>query len=332
MTTEKTMQDAPGSVITPPAPPIPPGPPESRSSVAGRPRRPWRESPWLWVLPLTAVLLLVLVYPLVEIVRLSFTDSSLVSGEPYTYGTGAFRSIAKGDDFRHTLSITFLFVLFSTVFQLIFGLGAALLINAAERRGLRGTVLTRTVVLTAWAVPGVIIGVIWSLMYQENTSGIINYSLSLIGFSGNTPFLSDPTWALVSVVVANVWRGTALTMILCYAGLKTIPEEVYEASRIDGASSVQTLFRITIPSMRPILLTNLILVVVETFNTFDMVLSLTGGGPGTATEVLALNVYDQIFRQLNLGRGAAMAVVLVVINVIMIGLYLKMVSRAEKKA
>ncbi len=331
MTTDKTVTpqrtaDDLQALITPP------GTPGSGRSADRQQRRPLRESPWLWVVPLAAVLLLVLAYPLVEIIRLSFTDSSLVSGEAYTYGTGAFRSIAKGDDFRHTLSITFLFVLFSTVFQLLFGLGAALLINAAERRGLRGTVLTRTVVLAAWAVPGVIIGVIWSLMYQENTSGIINYSLSLVGFSGNVPFLSDPTWALVSVVVANVWRGTALTMILCYAGLKTIPEEVYEASRIDGASSVQTLFRITIPSMRPILLTNLILVIVETFNTFDMVLSLTGGGPGTATEVLALGVYDQIFRQLDVGRGAAMAVVLVVINLVMIGVYLKMISRAEKRA
>jgi len=223
-------------------------------------------------------------------------------------------------------------VLFSTVFQLGLGLAAGLLVNGAERRGLRGTVITRTAVLTAWAIPGVIIGVIWSLLYEESESGILNYGLSLLGFSGETPFLSDPNVALTSVTVANVWRGTALSMILCYAGLKTISTDVYEAARMDGASAAQTLRRVTIPLMMPILTTTLVLVVVETFNTFDMVLSLTGGGPGDATEVLALSVYDQIFRQLNVGRGAAIAVVLMLINLVMIAIYLRLIERQERTA
>ena len=235
-----------------------------------------------------------------------------------------------GDDFRNALGVTFVFVLFSTVFQLAFGLGAALLVNGAERNGLRGTVITRTVVLTAWAVPGVIIGIIWRLLYEESESGILNYLLSVVGFSGQAPFLSDPNLALVSVIVANVWRGTALSMILCYAGLKTIPADVYEAAKIDGANSGQTLSRITIPMMLPILTTTLVLVVVETFNTFDMVLSLTGGGPGKSTEVLALGVYDQIFRQLDLGQGAAQAVALMLINLVMIVFYLRLVERQER--
>jgi multiple sugar transport system permease protein len=294
-----------------------------------RPRRP---RAWPWLLPLALLLGVVLIYPMVEIVRLSFTDSTLVSGEPYNYTTNPYRSLVTGDDFRHTLGITFIFVLFSTVFQLLVGLGAALLVNGAERRGLRGTVVTRTVVLTAWAIPGVIIGVIWALLYEESRSGILNYGLSALGFSGETPFLSDPNVALVSVTVANIWRGTALSMILCYAGLKTIPTEVYEAARMDGANASQTLRRVTIPMMMPILTTTLVLVVVETFNTFDMVLSLTGGGPGDATEVLALSIYDQIFRQLNVGRGAAIAVVLMLINLAMIVLYLRLIERQERTA
>jgi multiple sugar transport system permease protein len=107
---------------------------------------------------------------------------------------------------------------------------------------------------------------------------------------------------------------------------------VYEAARMDGATAGQTLRRVTIPMMMPILTTTLVLVVVETFNTFDMVLSLTGGGPGDATEVLALSIYDQIFRQLNVGRGAAMAVVLMLINLVMIGLYLRLIERQERTA
>lgn len=301
-----------------------------RSSEAKAAPPPPRERVWPWLLPLAALLALVLVYPMVEIVRLSFTDSSLVSGEPYSSTLDSYRSLLRGDDFQHTLRITFIFVLASTFFQILLGFGAALLVNAADQRGVRGTVVTRTVVLTAWAVPGVIIGVIWGLLYEESQSGILNYGLSIVGFSGETPFLSDPNLALVSVIVANVWRGTALSMILCYAGLKTISPELYEAGRIDGATAPQMLRRITIPIMRPILMTTLVLVVVETFNTFDMVLSLTGGGPGDATQVLALSIYDQIFRQLNVGRGAAIAVVLMVINLAMIMVYVRLVEREER--
>jgi len=292
----------------------------------------WRLSAWPWLAPLTAVLLLVLAYPMIDIVRLSFTDASLVSGEAYRVTTETYRSLLRGDDFLHTLQVTLIFVIFSCVFQLLLGLGAALLVNGAERRGLRGGVLTRTTMMTAWAIPGVVIGVIWSLLYQESSSGILNYGLSVLGMPGNVPFLSDPNLALTSVTVANVWRGTALSMILCYAGLKTIPDDVYEASRIDGANAIQTLVRVTLPMMLAILLTNLVLVVVETFNTFDMVLSLTGGGPGAATQVLALGVYDQIFRQLNVGRGTAMAVVLMLINLVMIAFYLRLAERQETTA
>lgn len=300
-----------------------------QATAPRRPERSRERSTWVWLAPITIVLLVVFVYPIFEIIRLSFTDASLVQGEPYRWTTDAYRSLVRGSDFRHILQITFVFVLFSTVFQIMLGFGAALLVNGAEKRGLRGTVVTRTTVMTAWAVPGVIIGIIWGLLYTESSSGILNYGLSLVGFSGEIAFLSDPTLALASVTVANIWRGTALAMVLCYAGLKTVPDDVYEAAKMDGATGMQTLWRVTIPMMMPILLTTLVLVVVQTFNTFDMVLSLTGGGPGNATQVLALSIYDQMFRLLNLGRGAAITVVLMVINLVMISLYLRLAARQE---
>lgn len=302
----------------------------AQSADDGPPGPRWQDSHWVWLAPIGIVLLLVFAYPIVEVVRLSFTNASLVQGEPYQYTLDAYRSILRGSDFRSTLQITFLFVLFSTIFQLVFGFGAALLVNGAERRNLRGTVFTRTAVLTAWAVPGVVIGIIWGLLYSESSAGILNYGLSLVGFSGEIPFLSDPNLALASVTVANVWRGTALSMVLSYAGLKTIPDDVYEAATVDGANAWQTMVRVTIPMMMPILLTNLVLVVVQTFNTFDMVLSLTGGGPGNSTEVLALSIYNQMFRLLNLGRGAAITVVLMAINLVMITLYLRLAAREEE--
>ncbi|WP_037066205.1 carbohydrate ABC transporter permease [Pseudonocardia acaciae] len=287
-----------------------------------------RVRPWLWMLPLGAVLLLVFVYPLIEIVRVSFTDASLVAGEPYSYTVSAYRSVAAGQDFADILRITFLFVLFSVVFQLLLGLAIALLVDTARRRGLRGAMVTRTVVLTAWAIPGVVIGVIWRMLYQEGPSGILNYLLGLVGLPGQE-FLSDPDAALVSVTVANVWRGTALSMILMYAGLQTVPRDLLEAARIDGAGVLQSFRAVTFPVLLPLIAIDLVTITVETFNTFDMVIALTEGGPGTATQVLALGVYDQMFNQLAFGRGAAMSVVLLLINLVMVGVYFRYTARRE---
>lgn len=288
--------------------------------------------PWLWLLPLGAVLLVVFCYPLVEIIRLSFTDATMVADEPYSYTTAPYRSVVAGPDFLSTLQVTFLFVLFSVVFQLLLGFAIALLVDTARRRGLRGALLTRTVVLTAWAMPGVVIGVIWGLLYQEDSAGILNYLGSLIGFGGETAFLSDPDAALVSVTVANIWRGTALSMILMYAGLQTVPRDLLESARVDGAGPLQSLRSVTLPVLLPLITIDLVTITVETFNTFDMVMALTGGGPGTSTQVLALGIYDQMFTQLNLGRGAAMAVVLLLINLVMVGIYFRHTARQEARA
>ena len=297
-------------------------PPRTRASWGQRAQ----SSPWLWLAPMTLLLLAVFVYPIVEIARLSFTDVGLI--EPVEdYTLASYADVLGSAAFAQTLQVTFVFVLVSIVFQILLGMAIALLIDEAGRRGLRGTVITRTAVLTAWAIPGVVIGIIWSLLYQETTSGILNYGLSLLGFSGQVPFLSDPTIALASVIVANVWRGTAFSMILCYAGLQTVSRDVLEAAKIDGAGYWRSFRSIVLPLMLPILTTTIIIVTVETFNTFDMVLALTGGGPGTATEVLALRIYSQIFELLNLGNGAALGMVLMLINIAMIAVYLRVLGR-----
>ncbi|WP_031468326.1 carbohydrate ABC transporter permease [Sciscionella sediminilitoris] len=285
--------------------------------------------PWIWLIPLGALLLVVFGYPIVEIVRLSFTDATMVSGEPYSYTGSAYRSVVTGPDFADTLRVTFLFVVFSVVFQLLLGLLIALLVDNAKHRGLRGAMVTRTVVLTAWAIPGVVIGVIWQLLYQESTSGILNYLGSLLGFSGDSAFLSDPGNALVSVTIANVWRGTAFSMILMYAGLQTVQRDLLEAARLDGAGPFQAFRAVTLPALLPLIAIDLVTITVETFNSFDMIMALTKGGPGTSTQVLALKVYDQIFTQLGLGRGAAMSIVLLLINAVMIAIYFRYHKRRE---
>lgn len=285
-------------------------------------------SPWPWLTPLALVLLFVFLYPVIDIIRLSFTDASIGESD-VNYTTQSFAHLIRSPDFAPMLRITLLFVIGSVVFQMLLGFIIAEVVNVGQQHGLRGTVITRTAVLTAWAIPGAVIGIIWGLLYQESDAGILNYLLHpLAGHA--IPFLSQPQVALISVTVANVWRGTAFSMILIYAGLQTLPAEVTEAAKVDGANAWQRLFRITIPQLAPVLLLNLLLILIDTFNTFDMVLALTGGGPGRSTEVIALSVYEQIFENLNLGVGAATAVLLLLINLIMTVVYIRFVELGRR--
>ena len=275
------------------------------SKTAGK--RTWfeniRDSPVPWLLPLAIVLGVTFLFPVFEIARLSFTDANM-------------------------LQATAVFVFASVFLQMLLGFLIALLVDQGEKRGMRTSIATRTAVLSAWAIPGVIIGIIWSILYEQSAAGILNYVLGSIGLS--VPFLSDPQVALASVTVANIWRGTAFSMILLYAGLQTLPEDVMEAARVDGANAWQRLTRIVLPLLAPILLINLIVVSIETFNTFDMVLALTGGGPGRSTEVVALSIYNQIFQQFDLGQGAATAVLLLTINLLMTFVYVGFLERKEE--
>ena len=284
-------------------------------------------SPLPWLLPLAAILGATFIYPIFEIARLSFTDASLVGGE-YSYTLESYLSLFRSPYFANMLKVTVVFVSFSVVFQMLFGLLIALAVDRGARMGLKTSIVTRTAVLSAWAIPGVIIGIIWSILYEQSAAGILNYVLGSIGLS--VPFLSDPQVALASVTVANIWRGTAFSMILLYAGLQTLPEDVMEAARVDGANAWQRLTRVVLPLLAPILLINLIVVSIETFNTFDMVLALTGGGPGRSTEVVALSIYNQIFQQFDLGQGAATAVLLLTINLLMTFVYVGFLERKEE--
>jgi multiple sugar transport system permease protein len=226
------------------------------------------------------------------------------------------------------LKVTAIFVCFSVLFQMFLGFLLALAVDRGAKRGMKTSIVTRTAVLSAWAIPGVIIGIIWSILYEQSAAGILNYLLGSIGLS--VPFLTDPQVALASVTITNIWRGTAFSMILLYAGLQTLPDDVMEAARVDGANAWQRLTRVVLPLLAPILFIDLVVVSIETFNTFDMVLALTGGGPGRSTEVVALSIYNQIFQQFNLGQGAATAVLLLTINLVMTFVYIRILERNEE--
>ncbi len=285
-------------------------------------------NPAPWLLPLSLVCILVFVFPILQIVRLSFSESTLLktsSGFSLASYSGLFRS----PDFLSMLATTLIFVGASVVLQVTLGFAIAMFIDSGADRGIKGTMIVRTAVLAAWALPGVVTGVVWKMMFSEMDSGPLTALAKLIDPAFRPQFLSSPAPALVASIVANVWRGTAYSMILIYAGLKTFPRELYEAAIIDRANAVQRLFKVTIPVLAPLLLICVLLVTVQTFNTFDLLRALTGGGPGKSTEVIALGIYRTIFNEFDLGRGSATAMILLAINVGMTWVYFRYLAGTE---
>ncbi len=206
------------------------------------------------------------------------------------------------------------------------GLLVALALHRGFTRKLPGVSLVRVVILCSWIVPGVAAGIVWQLMFNEASYGFLN-SLLRLAHLGPVPWLSDSNMAVWSAVIANVWRGTAFSMILLYAGLMVIPRSLYEAASVDGATALKQLWYITLPQLRPILLVNTILISIFTLNTFDLILPLTGGGPGRATEVLALYAYNTVFRNFDLSNGSVLAVILLLISLVFTLFYVRLLPK-----
>jgi multiple sugar transport system substrate-binding protein len=283
-----------------------------------------------WVLPATALVTIILFYPMLDLLRLSLTDAT-VAGRRYVYTLASYRALLTDASFYGMIGVTVIFVTASVVLQLVIGFAIAWLLDAARRRRAPGTLVARIAVVTAWVIPGVLAGVLWKILLIENRSGIVNYYLGRLGW-GPLPLISSPTLALASVVVANVWRGCAFSMILLYAGLQRVPRELHEAADLEGVSASQRLRWLLIPQLAPVIALNLVLITIASFNTFDLIIPLTGGGPARRTEVISLFMYRLGFFDLQAGRAAAVAVVMLVVNLMLAWVAGRLIMRDDTAA
>jgi multiple sugar transport system permease protein len=251
---------------------------EARAARAGRTgRRDSMRTALPFLAPLVAFATVFYLWPTLQAIRLSFTNATLLRDDA-SYTLQTYGQTLSDPTLGNVLRITAIFVVASILGQLAIGLGVALLVQRAISRGLRGAVFVRSVVLCAWVMPGILIGVVWQIVLNEAPYGLVNAALGALGISP-VAWLSKPGLALFSVIVANVWRGTAFSMLLLYAGLQGVNKDLYEAASVDGAGRIRQFWHITLPGVRPILLVDAILITIATLNTFDMVLPLTGGGP-----------------------------------------------------
>ena len=286
------------------------------------------ERPLVWLAPLAFLLFVSYVYPALDVIRFSFTNATLLNPS-YAYTVSSYEAVTGNPDLSGILVTTLVFVIASVLLQLTLGLLVAMSLHRGVKRGLPGVSVVRVIIISSWIVPGVAAGIVWQLMFSEASYGFLN---SLLRASGLQPiaWLSDTDLAIWSAVIANVWRGTAFSMILLYAGLLVIPASLYEAASVDGASALKQFWYITLPQLRPIMLINTILISIFTLNTFDLILPLTGGGPGRATEVLALYAYNTVFRNFDLSNGAVLAVLLLLINIAFTLFYVRLLPKESE--
>jgi multiple sugar transport system permease protein len=285
--------------------------------------------PAAWLMPLILVLGAFYLYPVLEVFRFAFSDITLLGrGEDVTIQT-LVKTLAR-PELAEILWVTLVFTGASVLGQQVLGLAVALVVVRGEKRRLLGTNLLRTTALIAWVVPGVAGGIVWKMLMNGAPFGGLNSVLRLFGMAP-VQWLSDPDIVMWSVVVANIWRGTAFSMVVMYAALKAIDPVLYEAADVDGANPWQRFVHVTLPQLRAAIMVNLILITIQTLNTFDAVISLTGGGPGRATEVLSLYTFNTVFRNYDLAAGAVLSLLMLVISMSLALFYAKFLPKETGK-
>lgn len=260
---------------------------------------------YLLVLPVGIVLLGLVAYPFVYAIVISFTDR-VVGQEGSFVGLANFRYLAGQPSFQRAVTNTVIVVVVTGLAKFVIGLGLALLLN--ER--LRGQRVFRSLVLLPWAMPGFVAFLVWRLLFQPIGGGV-NLVLTEIGLlNGVIDWLGQRSTALPAVMIATVWRGFPFWCISFLAALQGVPSELYEAAKIDGASAWQRFTAVTLPAIRPVVLTVALLSSIWTANSFENVWIMTQGGPSDATMVFPVLAYFGMQTQ-RLGEAAAVSVALV---------------------
>ncbi|WP_081416560.1 carbohydrate ABC transporter permease [Arthrobacter castelli] len=283
---------------------------------------------YLFVLPAVLFIGLLMIYPLFYNLNLSLHDvhlSNFLAGERPFVGLQNYFDAFSQPAFWHSLWISLLYTGGSILFAFLIGYGLALFFD----RAFPGSGTMRAVLLVTYVLPSVVSGTVWRWMLQGD-SGIVNALLQGIGIIDEPVhwLIHGPT-AMISVIISTVWVTSPFVMILLLAGLQGIPPGLYEAAKIDGTNAWQRFRHVTLPMMRPVALTVLLLSFIFTFKTFDNIYVMTKGGPGDATGIMPIYAYDKAFNFFEFSDGAVASTVLIIISIVMALLYFWMTRKEE---
>jgi len=285
-----------------------------------RPVRSWRDALTLvgFLTPALALLGVFTIWPAVWAIYQSFTNKALTGFEarsPHFVGLQNYTRLLGDPDFHSSMLRTFAFVLLSAVVgQTIFAFAIAYLMADRPRWRLGFTPLFAAVFLLPLAVPEAVAALLWASTANGTQEGLLNRGLGLVGL-GPVEWLQAHAFETVTVV--NIWRGIPFAMVLFAAAIESIPRTTLEAGLIDGASAWQQLRRVVLPILRPQILTFLMLTTITTFGIFGLVFFLTRGGPGNATEIIGIYIYQRAFQFFEIGLGSAAGVLLLVVLLVL---------------
>ncbi|MEU7743407.1 sugar ABC transporter permease [Nonomuraea sp. NPDC052129] len=287
-------------------------PPQTRRRRPSGVSRQTREM-WVLMLPALVPVLLFSVGPLLYGIGLAFTDAESGRNHVTSFvGLENFGTLLADEDFWASIRIGLIWAVSVTVLQFLASLGLALLLN--QKLWFRG--LARVLAVVPWAMPPVVIGLMWRLVYHPD-AGIVNTT-----FGTDINWLADFSWALPAIIVMGVWSGMPQTTVVLLAGLQGIPKELYEAGEVDGAATWRKFWSITLPQLRPVIVTITSLDFVWNVNQFTLVYVLTQGGPGGRTRLPMLFAYEEAFRYGFFGYAATMGVTIVIVVLGLLGFYL----------
>jgi len=273
---------------------------------------------YVFLLPAVISLIVVIVIPGFMTLVDSLTPTKGGSGLFYNY-----RMLVQDQTFLTVFKNTLLFVVGTVVGHLALGLLVALALNSA----VKGKSVLRVLMILPWTIPDVITGIIWAYIYHP-MSGFLNAVLLKFGVIGtNVAWLGDPNLALPSVIMADIWRGYPYVMLVLLAGLQAIPKELYEAARVDGASIFREFTSITIPNLRRVGFIAIALDTIWQFRRYGLIMSMTAGGPGRATEIISTWVYKTYFQYFKPNYAAAMAIIAALALIIFAIPYVREVAR-----
>ena len=285
---------------------------------------------WLFISPTVVLLLAINIFPLIWTIYLSFTNykaNRAARGFEFI-GLRNYERVLGDEDIWHTLQVTAHFLCWTMALQVILGFGLAWLIN----RHFKGHGFWTTVILLPMMLSPAVVGNFWTFLYQPQI-GLFNYIVSF--FTGIDPssfdMIGSVNLAPWSIIIVDTWMWTPYVALICLAGLRSIPDHIYEAAEVDRASKWRQFWSITVPMVLPFLMLAVLFRAIENFKMFDLVVELTSGGPGSVTELASINLKREAFEKWRTGYSSAFAIILFVTVFGAANVYVKALNKVKQR-
>jgi multiple sugar transport system permease protein len=306
--------------------------PAAATAVPGTSRRAFNDRllGWAFIAPTIFLLLAINIFPLIWTIRLSLTNyrANRTSAPVDWVGIDNYRRILTNPDVWNSMQATAHFLIWTLVLEVLLGFGLAYLIN----KKFKGNDLWTTIIVLPMMLSPAVVGNFWTFLYQPQI-GLFNYVVAFLSGVDPSSFsmIGDVDLAPWSIIIVDTWMWTPFVMLICLAGLRSIPDSIYEAAECDRASKWRQFWTITVPMVLPFLMLAVLFRGIENFKMFDLVEQLTGGGPGSITELTSINLKREAFEKWRTGYASAYAVILFVSVFGLASIYVKALNRVKER-